>query len=42
MLLPQFSFNFNQTSEKACNPGKIQTITFSGDMPHFKYRYLAL
>ncbi len=28
MLLPQFSFNFNDTLEKTCNPGKYRPLLF--------------
>ena len=28
MLLLQFSFNFNETLEKACNPGKYRPLLF--------------
>ncbi len=28
LLIPQFSFNFNQTLEKACNPGKYRPLLF--------------
>ncbi len=40
MLLPQFSFNVNQTLQKACNPWKKQAITFPGDLLHVKYMAL--
>ena len=40
LLVPQFSFNVNQTSDKAYNSGEIQVITFSGDLPNFKYMAL--
>ena len=46
MLLPQSSFNFKQTLEKACNPGKYRPLLFlvpvSGTLKRSYPSYLAI
>ena len=48
VLLPQFSFNFNETLKKACNPGKYRPLLFlvichilSTGIWHLKRSYLS-
>ena len=37
LLLPPFSFNFHLNFRESMQPGEIRAITFSGNLPNFKY-----